>query len=465
MPECLTNIFNLQIYLRDLASIANKRLVSKEDYFSDTSESSSATVSTRFGSTASSRLLSSRSSNERVSAAISYPPTDRFRNSSNKSISQKNEEELRMAGKSDKDGNRESSKTPNRNEEDNSADNRIPDEFVTLTMVTRSTSPTPPASSSYVRSRRAEIGIVYQKEVTRLRKPPDSADEETQCDRMDETSRFSRYGGGNRISSVPWSAYLDKYSSGATSGTGSSSMYSRGFANTSSSSGRPNGFAYTRTNEASTIARNDIVAKETSDSSQDTHSSGNRSQNEKVYGDSNCARTDDENSTALDNSKTSSNGQSAHKTNEELKESKVQSNQHCSCGARKIDTSGNLHSSTRNSIQDPALRKEDSTMQDSRESKDSYDDCNQRRPFIPRLGCSSPKREIKIPKCASKTELASPKSETRCERRESTSKSGSDASFSSKVEEPLRIVEGHCQDQDETVPLCDVSQRKDSSSR
>lgn len=332
-------------------------------------------------------------------------------------------------------------------------------------MVTRSTSPTPPASSSYVRSRRAEIGIVYQKEVTRLRKPPDSADEETQCDRVEETSRFSRYGGSNRISSVPWSAYLDKYSSGATSTTGSSSMYSRGFSNTSSSSGRSNGFAYTRTNEASTIARNDIAAKETSGSSQDTHNSGNRSQSEKIYGDSNCARTDDENSTTPDNSKTSSNGQSAHKTNEDLKESKVQGSQQCSCGARKIDMSGNSHSSIRNSIQDPALRKEDSTMQDSRENKDRYDECNQRRPSIPRLGCSSPKREITIPKCASKTELASSKSEARCERRESTSKSGSDASFSSKVEEPLRIVEGHCQDQDETVRLCDVSQRKDSSSR
>jgi len=66
-------------------------------------------------------------------------------------------------------------------------------------------------------------------------------------------------------------------------------------------------------------------------------------------------------------------------------------------------------------------------------------------------------------KNSSKTELTS-KPET-YEKRGSTPKS--DANSSSRTEKPFRIVEGHCQDQNEEVVShkYDPSQRKDSTSR
>ncbi|XP_072745288.1 uncharacterized protein [Anoplolepis gracilipes] len=433
-----------------------------------TSESSSTTISTRFGSTAGSRFLSSRS-NERVPTAINYSATDRFRNTSTKSTNQKDEEESRVATMSDKDGNHKAYQTSNRVEEDET-NNRLSDsEFVTLTMMTRSTSPTPPASSSYVRNRRAEIGIVHQKEVTRSRKLPDTMDEETQCDRMEETSRFSRYGGNNRISGAPWSAYLDKYSSSGTTSVGSPSMYSRGFTNASSSSSRFNSFAYTRTNEAP--ARNEPVTKESS-SSQETHS--NRNQNEKVSSGLKCTTTN-ENSTTND-SNASSNVQNIHGTNKKINESRIQGSEQCSCGGRKAEMSENPDSS-RIFNQNVAFHRKDDSMEDSQESNGGREDWNnrqssvtrrdeynQRKPSIPRVERSSPKSEMKISKCSSKTEIISSKREAYCERRGSTPKS--DTSSSSKTEESLRIVEGHCQNQNEETIFRkrDTSQRKDSTS-
>ncbi|XP_071628745.1 uncharacterized protein [Temnothorax longispinosus] len=417
-----------------------------------TSESSSATISTRFGSTAGSRFLSSRSGNERVSTSVNYPAGGRFRNLNSKSTNQKEEEEeeekSRLTVKSDKDGHHELSKITNRVEE-NETNNKLPDnEFVTLTVVTRSTSPTPPASSSYVRNRRAEINVVHQKEVIRFRKLPDTVDEEVQCDQMEETSRFSRYG-SNRVSGAPWSTYLDKYS-GASS-AGSPSIYSsRGFTNASSSS-RLNNFAYTRTNEASATTKSESSAREICGS--DT-----KSQNEKLLG-LNCTTTNDE--TASNDSKTSSSGQDIHCVN---KEDRIHGSERCCCGARKIETHGNSNlSNLRSSNQNLAFyRREDSTQDSQNASR--CDDYNQRRPSIPRLERTSSKNNVKIPKCSSKTEITSSKSDAYSERRGSTPKS--DASSSSRTGESLRIVEGHCQDQNEEIisQKRDVSQRKDSTS-
>jgi len=380
---------------------------------------------------------------------------------------------------SDKDGNHKAYNTSSRMEEDES-NNRLSDsEFVTLTMMTRSTSPTPPACSSYVRNRRAEIDIVHQIEVTRSRKLPDTMDGETQCDRMEETSRFARYGGNNRISGAPWSTYLDKYSSSGTS-VGSSSMYSsRGFNNANASSSRFNSFAYTRTNEAPVTTRNESTTKESSSSSQETHNSSNRNQNEKVPSDLKCT-TSNENLTSKD-SNASSNVQNIHGTNKEMNESRIRGNEQCSCGGRKIEASGNPSGFADNSRifnQNVAFHRKDDSMEDSQESNGGREDwssrqssvsrCdeyNQRKPSIPRVGRSSPKNEVKISKCSSKTEIISSKREAYCERRGSTPKS--DTSSSSKTEESLRIVEGHCQNQNEEIvsPKHNASQRKDSTSR
>ncbi|EZA60777.1 hypothetical protein X777_14018 [Ooceraea biroi] len=434
-----------------------------------TSESSSTTISTRFSSTASSRFLSSRSSNERV---VNYPVSDRFRNTGSNLTNQKDEKESRASTKTDKDSNPELSKPPHRMEENN-VNNRLPDsEFMTLIIVTRGTSPTAPASSSYVRNRRAEIGIIQQKEVTRPRKLPETTDKETQCDRVEETSRFSRYGSGNGVSGAPWSTYLDKYSSSSTISAGSSPIYSsRGFTNVSSASGRLNSFAYARTSDTSNT-RNESTTKEPSNSSQEIHNSSNRKQSEKIFGDAlSCTKTGDENSSASNDSKSSSSGQDIHG----VSEAKVQGSEQSFCSTRKNETSGNP-SSSKTFNQDLARhREEDSATRDSRE-RNGYEDrnsrqspvsrCdehNQRRPSIPRLGRNSPKGEIKILKSSSKTELISPKPEA-YERRGSTPKC--DVSSSSRTEESLRIVEGYCEDQNEEVisHKRDTSQRKDSTS-
>lgn len=458
---------------------ANEQLISKELHFSGTSESSSATISTRFGSTAGSRFLPSRGANERLPAAVSYSGADRLRGSSGKSANPaKDEEESRQlaTSKSDEDGNHESPKVLNRLE-DGKSDNRLADdEFLTLTIVTRGTSPTPPASSSYVRNRRAEIGIVHQKEVTRPREPPDSLDKETQCDhRSEETSRFSRFSGGNRVSGAPsWSTYLDKYSSGAPPAGGSSMYSSRGFNNTTSSSARLNSFAY-RTNEAT---RHEFVAKESSTSSQETHSSGNRSQNEKTLGGINCARPGNENSSASnEDTKTPPCGQDTRGANKETSRDRLRSNEQCCCNARKTEISRSPGISRTSSQDLASQRREDSTGQDCRERQSGErikdrqspvskcDECNQRRPSIPRLGRSSPKNELKILKCSSKSDSSPPKTEV-YERRGSTPKS--DVSSSPRIEESPRIVEGFCQEQSEEVVIPqkhNASQRKDSTSR
>lgn len=370
--------------------------------------------------------------------------------------------------KSEKDGYHELPKTTNRTEEDEINSKLSENEFVTLTVVTRGTSPTPPASSSYVRNRRAEINVAHQKEVIRLRKLPDTTDEEIQCDQMEETSRFSRYGSSNRVSGA-WSTYLDKYSS--ASSTGSPSMYSsRGFTNASSSSGRFNNFSYTRTNETLTTTRNESSAKELSSSTQEIHNSDNRNQNEKLLGGSNCTTTNDETLSASNDSKISLNGQNIHRTN---KEDRIHGNERCCCGARKTETNESS-SNLKNSNQSLTFyRREDST-QDSQEACEDWnrqrdtlkcDEYNQRRPSIPRLERTSSKNEVKISKCSSKSEVTSSKSDAYSERRGSIPKS--DASSSSRTEESLRIVEGHCQDRNEEVisQKCDASQKKDLTLR
>lgn len=427
----------------------------QEIHFLGTSESSSTTISTRFGSTAGSRFLSTRSGNERVSTTMNYSAGGRFRNLDNKTTNRKEEEDESKFIKSDKDGHSELSKITNRIEE-NETNNKLPDnEFVTLTVVTRGTSPTLPASSSYVRNRRAEINAVHQKEVIRLRKVQDTTDKEIQCEQVEETSRFSRYGSSNRVSGAPWSTYLDKYSGAST--TGSSSMYSsRGFTNASSSSSRLNNFAYTRTNEVPTTTRNESTSKELSSSNQENHNFDNKNQSEKFFNGLN-STTNDETLLTSNDTKSSSSGQNIHGIN---KEDRIQGSERCCCGARKTETNGgsnNLRSSNQNLA---FYRKEGSMTQDSQDASRCDEYKNQRRPSIPRLERTSPKNEVKT-----KTELTSSKLEAYSERRGSTPKS--DASSSSRTEEPLRIVEGHCQDKNEEVTSqnCEVSQRKDSASR
>lgn len=103
-----------------------------------------------------------------------------------------------------------------------------PGEMIQVTVVTRGTSPTPPSTSTFTRTRRADMAKTIEKTIQRPVVKPQSEDKEMQSDRMDDSTRYSRYG-GSRVSSIPWSSYLDtKYSPSGYSRYGStSSKYSR----------------------------------------------------------------------------------------------------------------------------------------------------------------------------------------------------------------------------------------------
>ncbi|KAK0097923.1 hypothetical protein PV326_012695 [Microctonus aethiopoides] len=111
---------------------------------------------------------------------------------------------------------------------------------VTLTVITRATSPGPPASSSFVRIRRADAARTIQWEITRVKEKIETKDVEIQCNRMDDTTRYSRFASGTRVS--PWPSYLDKLH---TPGS-----YSRMYR--SSSSGKVRNFGYMRQSESLT---------------------------------------------------------------------------------------------------------------------------------------------------------------------------------------------------------------------
>ncbi|CAG9789019.1 unnamed protein product [Diatraea saccharalis] len=87
------------------------------------------------------------------------------------------------------------------NEEDDEA------ETVTVMVITRHTSPTPPGSSAYVRNRRADMAKTVEKTLTRSKKRLEMVDKETQSDRLDDTSRSSRFGNTARTSVTNWSYY------------------------------------------------------------------------------------------------------------------------------------------------------------------------------------------------------------------------------------------------------------------
>ncbi|XP_049884709.1 uncharacterized protein LOC126379823 isoform X3 [Pectinophora gossypiella] len=117
---------------------------------------------------------------------------------------------------------RNESQKENSNEiTDNGSDNAV-EEYETVTVVTRHTSPTPPGSSAYVRSRRADMAKTVEKSMTRLKHRPQMIDKEIQSDRLDDPTRSSRFGSTARASSTNWSYYTPN----STSYTGYAGRYS-----------------------------------------------------------------------------------------------------------------------------------------------------------------------------------------------------------------------------------------------
>ncbi|CAH0547375.1 unnamed protein product [Brassicogethes aeneus] len=91
-------------------------------------------------------------------------------------------------------------------------------EMETVFVVTRGTSPTPTSTqTSFLRSRRTEVAKMVEKTITRPKIRPTMVDQEIQSDRLDDSTKSSRFAGASRISATPWSSFLDmKFSSPST---------------------------------------------------------------------------------------------------------------------------------------------------------------------------------------------------------------------------------------------------------
>ncbi|CAD0193998.1 unnamed protein product [Chrysodeixis includens] len=106
-------------------------------------------------------------------------------------------------------------------------------ETETITIITRHTSPTPPGSSAYVRSRRADMAKTIEKSITRAKRRPEMIDKEIQSDRLDDTTRSSRFGSTARTSVTNWSYYTPN----SNSYTGYAGRYSTQYSNLRESPG------------------------------------------------------------------------------------------------------------------------------------------------------------------------------------------------------------------------------------
>lgn len=114
-------------------------------------------------------------------------------------------------------------------EEDESSDSK---ETVSVTVITRGTSPTPPGST-VTRIRRIDLAKTIEKTIQRPVKKHKCVDKEIQSDRLDDPTRYSRFSATSRVSSIPWSPYTEnklsnnvRYSSGSSKTSRDSSLKS-----------------------------------------------------------------------------------------------------------------------------------------------------------------------------------------------------------------------------------------------
>ncbi|XP_066260324.1 FH1/FH2 domain-containing protein 3 [Euwallacea similis] len=85
-------------------------------------------------------------------------------------------------------------------------------EMETVKVCTRGTSPTlgTPTPPTFLRSRRIEFAKTIEKTISRAKTVPENmVDKEIQSDRMDDSTKSSRFAGASRISATPWTNFLD----------------------------------------------------------------------------------------------------------------------------------------------------------------------------------------------------------------------------------------------------------------
>lgn len=157
----------------------------------------------------------------------------------------KSEDSMKDKSSSDETETETETETSDESEESSESEKIVePKIMIEVCVVTRATSPTPPGSTPFLRARRAEMAKTIEKTIQRQLNRGLCLDKETQSDRMDDSTKYSRYcSSSSRAASVPWSTYLDpKYSpspTGSYSRYGSSSSrYSREPSTTSTRSER-----------------------------------------------------------------------------------------------------------------------------------------------------------------------------------------------------------------------------------
>lgn len=89
------------------------------------------------------------------------------------------------------------------------------EEMESVTVVNRCTSPGFPSQPNIQRTRRTEIARTVEKVITRSCRKKPMVDKEMQSDRLDDTSKYSRFGSNSaRAAATPWCSFLDmKFSS------------------------------------------------------------------------------------------------------------------------------------------------------------------------------------------------------------------------------------------------------------
>lgn len=129
------------------------------------------------------------------------------------------------------------------------------DETETVTLVTRHTSPTPPGSSSYVRSRRADMAKTVEKTITRLKRRPETADKENQSERLDDPTRNSRFGSTARTNMSNWSYYSPN-----SNYTGYAGRYSTQYSNLSPTNNSYDRSSRSRSRESQPIDNSNAIS-------------------------------------------------------------------------------------------------------------------------------------------------------------------------------------------------------------
>ncbi|KAI4471699.1 hypothetical protein MML48_1g15798 [Holotrichia oblita] len=146
----------------------------------------------------------------------SYTAYTRTSSARTNEVSRKNRELLNVLSTQNDDRSRPTSRCSSTTQDDIKErynKNEIPTisyhDLETITVVTRSTSPNLPNQNSIPRSKRIDNARTIEKQISRAKLRPESSDKEVQSDRLDDSTKSSRFAGASRIAT-----YLDlKYSS------------------------------------------------------------------------------------------------------------------------------------------------------------------------------------------------------------------------------------------------------------